>query len=299
MTAHMHVPAVDPTPNSPISLSKNGVTKLLKEDLGFEGLVITDGLGMSGVTKFYDSGEATLKAFLAGSDLLLCPVDVEQAFRAIEQAVINGFITQEEIDKRVLKILCYKHWAMDHAQETPEDLYGALNTAAAYALKEQLYEKAVTVVHDSGDLIPLTQSELPIPVIQIGAAADNQFLAALEHAAHIRVNSLSAKPTANNIQKTIENVFDNQIIVVTVHGMNKFASKNFGVDPNAIRLIKKLKELNKKVLLVIFGNPYSIPLFGKTDTLVIAYEDDESAHRAAGKVLAGSIAASGTLPVTL
>lgn len=111
MTGHLAVPAFEPQVHLPASLSKNITTDLLKGELGFTGLVVTDALDMAGVMHFGDPGQVAVQAFLAGADLLLCCPDVERAIACIKQAVIAGEISEAEIDQKVAKILELKKWA--------------------------------------------------------------------------------------------------------------------------------------------------------------------------------------------
>ena len=105
MIAHLSVPALDDQNNLPSSLSKKIVTDLLRNELGFNGLIITDGLDMESITKNYSDGNAELQALLAGNDILLCSTNVPAAINAIKQAVTNNIITEKEIDAHVAKIL--------------------------------------------------------------------------------------------------------------------------------------------------------------------------------------------------
>ena len=111
MIAHLEIPAFEPQKNVPSSLSKNIVTKLLRQELGYKGLIITDGLDMRGVTHYYSDGQAELQALLAGNDILLGPVNVPAAVAAIKQALSQGLIAEQEIDAHVQRILHLKKLA--------------------------------------------------------------------------------------------------------------------------------------------------------------------------------------------
>lgn len=108
MIAHLEVPALEDEKNIPSSVSKKIVTDLLRKELNFQGLIITDALDMNAITKLYSNGQAELQALRAGNDILLCPIDVPAATAAIKQAVENGEITEQEIDAHVKKILAIK-----------------------------------------------------------------------------------------------------------------------------------------------------------------------------------------------
>ena len=110
MVAHLSIPALDTTPNQASTLTKKIVTDLLKDTLGFKGLIFTDALNMKGVSKFYKPGEVDVKALIAGNDVLLFAEDVPTAIKQIKLAIDSGKISQEEIDKRCMKILLAKQW---------------------------------------------------------------------------------------------------------------------------------------------------------------------------------------------
>src|SRR5690606_36499333 len=107
--------------NRPATLSKKIITNVLKNELNFQGLVITDGLGMSGVTKNFESGNLELQALLAGNDILLCPMDVPKAVSLIKQAIKQKKFTKQELDARVLKILRAKEWVLTHKKIIDHD----------------------------------------------------------------------------------------------------------------------------------------------------------------------------------
>jgi beta-glucosidase-like glycosyl hydrolase len=140
MPAHLAVPALEPEAQRPSSLSYAITTQLLEHELGFTGLKITDGLGMGALTRHYAPGTIEFEAFLAGNDILLCPLDVPRAVELIEEAILTNRISMEELDRRVLKILKAKEWAGCH-KFTPIDTEYALAqlaTPQGIALKELL-----------------------------------------------------------------------------------------------------------------------------------------------------------------
>lgn len=140
MIAHLEVPALEPKAKLPTSLSYRTITDLLKHELRFEGLVITDGLRMRGASDHYKPGEVELNAFLAGNDILLCPLNVPKAVTLIEVAIKEGKVTEQDLDARVIKIMQAKAWAFTqqarYNQDNVErDIIGELFTPEAYALK--------------------------------------------------------------------------------------------------------------------------------------------------------------------
>ncbi|HOZ30772.1 MAG TPA: glycoside hydrolase family 3 N-terminal domain-containing protein, partial [Bacteroidales bacterium] len=111
MVGHLYVPAIDKSINTPATLSPKAVTKLLKQEMAFKGLIFTDALNMGGITNYFKPGESDVKALLAGNDILLFPNDVQLVINDIKSAIAEGLITQEEIDLRCKKVLMAKYWA--------------------------------------------------------------------------------------------------------------------------------------------------------------------------------------------
>jgi len=157
MVAHMHVPAYDSTTNMATTLSKSVVTDLLKNELQFKGLIFTDALNMKGVSSFFKPGEVDVLALLAGNDVLLYAEDVPTAIRKIHKAIKENKITWAEVDERVKKILTAKFWAGLDSLKPIElhNLYEDLNSSEAKALRQDIYEKALTIVRNDDNLIPI------------------------------------------------------------------------------------------------------------------------------------------------
>ena len=131
MIGHLEVPVLEPQAHLPASLSKNITTNLLKQEMGFDGLVVTDALDMAGVAQFGEPSEVALQALLAGADLLLCCPDVPQAIIRIRQAITDGQFSEVELDSRVAKILALKTWANCGAAPKFDFNLGLLHSPAA------------------------------------------------------------------------------------------------------------------------------------------------------------------------
>ncbi|MCL5875114.1 MAG: hypothetical protein M1114_01445 [Candidatus Dependentiae bacterium] len=146
MSAHLAIPKLEKDAQRASSLSYTIVTDLLEHELQFSGLKVTDALGMGAITKNYAPGQAELEAFLAGNDILLCPLDVPQAIDLVEQAICDGKITEEELDRRVLKILKAKEWSGAARFEfiDKERVLEALYSSSALSLQKML-ETAVSL----------------------------------------------------------------------------------------------------------------------------------------------------------
>ncbi|MDR3551172.1 MAG: glycoside hydrolase family 3 N-terminal domain-containing protein [Candidatus Babeliales bacterium] len=142
MIAHLEVSALEPREYLPTSLSHAVVTALLKDEFDFKGLIITDSLGMVGVTKYHQPGELELEALQAGNDILLCPVDVPKAVAIIKQAISQGRFSEQELDKRVLKVLKFKAWAKSGSMPEAFDRKKFFSYDAQ-VLQQKLYAHAI------------------------------------------------------------------------------------------------------------------------------------------------------------
>src|SRR5690606_38641294 len=148
MVAHMHIPALDATPNIPSSISRKVVTDLLRRDLGFKGLAVTDAMDMKGVKKFFPNGEADVMAIEAGHDLLEVSENSARAINLVERAVKSGRIKQAELDQRVKRVLAAKYW-LGLNQYPPVNVRGLvsdLNSPSSQSLVQRLADASVTVL---------------------------------------------------------------------------------------------------------------------------------------------------------
>ena len=301
MGAHIKVPAFDKKNIS--TLSYPITTQLLKNRLHFGGLVITDALNM-GALNNYAPGIAELHALRAGNDILLCSRDIPRAIALIEKAVLEKKISVHDINEHVLKILQTKEYlGLNKQRHTPITNQELVNTNQGYALKKRLYQEAVTLVQNNNQLVPLHSSHRLLPVIQVGqavagTAAEDSFIKKLEHSFSCTVHYVDPAVSPTKINTLVQSSKHSPTVVVALFGMNKLASKNFGITKETLLLLKKLQQHHKKIILVIFGSPYSLKLFNDEDTIIMAYEDDPDAQEAAADIIVGTLQPHGKLPVT-
>ena len=302
MIAHLFVPALDSIPNTPTTLSKSVVTDLLKTELGFKGLVITDALDMKGVTAGHKPGEIELKAFLAGNDILLLPQDVPSAINAINNAVTNGMVKEEMIDERCLKILRFKEKAgLNHyAPVNTENLYERLNELENELLTRKIYEEAVTVAKNDSMILPITHLDtLKIATLAIGSAGINAFQKMLDNYSKLEHYNLPASFSESQLDAMISKLSGNNLVIISLHNTNIFAGKNFGLTQQSFKLIDKIAE-KKKVILVLFGNPYGLNQIidpRKLSAVVVGYQDTDISNEITAQIIMGAIEGKGRLPV--
>jgi len=302
MIAHLLVTSLDSSKNTPATLSKAIVTDLLKDELGFEGLVITDALDMKGVTSNHRPGEIELKAFLAGNDILLLPQNVEAAINEIKNAVGVGNIPEEMINERCLKILKYKQKAgLDgYSPVVTDSLFERLNTVNNELLTRKIFESAITVVKNENNLIPLIRPDtLKVASLSIGSPEINKFQEMLGNYCPVDHYDILSSFTENQASGLIEKLKNYNLIIIGIHNSNIFASKNFGLTTASFKLIDRISS-QAKVILTVFANPYSISNIVNPDSIasiIVAYQDNQIANEIAAQIIMGSINANGKLPV--
>lgn len=300
MVAHLNVPALDNTPNLPTTLSFPTVGRLLKQDLGYEGLVITDGLDMKGVTKYYKSGEVEAKALAAGNDILLIPPDVPAAVARIKEYLESGKIDSLQFAGSVKKALLAKY-KLGLAYYTPiplENLEKDLRAPQGLAVKRKLTQHALTLLRNENNWLPIDRIDtLEIASLGIGVTGVSPFQASLSRFADVEHFQSPKEISPGQQQRLLQTLGKKELVIASIHDMNQWAGKNFGLSDSSIEFLEKLQE-KTDVVLVVFGNPYSLEKFTAARNLLMAYDDDPVTQDLAGQGIFGAFGFRGKLPVT-
>lgn len=303
MVAHLLVPSLDSTVNRATTLSPKVVTGLLKEKMGFKGLIFTDALNMKGVSNYYEPGEADLLALLAGNDVLLFPKDVPLAVSMIEKAIANGKLLEKDLNEHVLKILKAKKWAgLDNYEPIIEkNLHEDLNTDKYKRLYRQLISRSVTLLKNSGAMIPFSDLEhKKIASVAIGGKSPNYFQNKLKGYSKVDLFSLPKNPTDSEIKQLISNLESYSEVIISLHKPSRSPSKHFGVSAKSQKIIGQIAA-TKSVTLVSFTNPYVFNWVKETDkcnAVLVAYNDKVTTQEAAAQILFGGFGAMGRIPVS-
>lgn len=300
MTAHLEVPALETKPHYPTSLSENTIVNILQEELGFYGLTFTDGLGMKGVTKYFGDGLVEAEALRAGNDILLLPESIAAAFTQIKAWMADGRLTEGEINQKVKRVLRAKY-RMGLTQFTPlpeGDVLAELNTPKAAALKEKLIERALTLVRNKGNVLPIGElTNKKITSLAIGASAQPMFQKRLLDYAPVELLRTDASISNSEAEGLLERLSGRDWVIVSLHGMGKSADNNFGIQPGTVAFLHRLQQ-QTNVALVVFGNPYSLRSFDEVGCVLMAYNDDALTQDKAAQAVFGAIGMDGRLPVS-
>ncbi|MCC9136755.1 serine hydrolase [Pontibacter silvestris] len=305
MVAHMNIPVLDNTPNLASTLSKSIVSDLLKEELGFKGLVFTDALNMQGVAKFYAPGIVDVKALLAGNDVLLNTMDVKTTIEEVKKAIKSKEITQDEVDARCRKVLAAKQWmGLDEWKpiETAH-LIEDLNNPHAVYLNRQLTESSLTLLRNKQNILPIrTLDTLKVAALAIGTTKETDFQRSL--AKYIKVDTFFLSPNSSiaELQQMKEQLQSYNLVIAGVHKLQlKAGASNFGVTAEMNLFLKDLIR-SKPTIVSVFGNVYSLAKFegiDKANAVLAAYQENETAQDIAAQIIFGGLGAKGKLPVTV
>lgn len=300
MIAHLEVPALEQEPHVPTTLSRNTVTNLLKNEMGFKGLVFTDALNMDGVAKYFKPGEVDLRAFLAGNDVLLFSQDVPVAIDKIKTALHEGRFTDADLEQRVKKILSAKFDYKLH-QWKPVNTVNLTNDLNQYTarLRHDVAEAAATLVRDENKILEkIVQANQKVQYIGLNtdkSALETELIKTFPGIATSWMPAGQSKGTIDEAYNSL-NKFD--VNVIAIHRANIYPAKNYGLDNSLIDFLKKA-QTHPKTIIVLMGNAYIMKFICDTKSALVLYEDDSISQRAAAEVLSGNIMPKGNLPVTV
>ena len=336
MVAHVTVPALEPDPNRVATTSPAIVTGLLKQQLGFKGLVITDALDMGGLTRLYqdDIGRAAVEAFKAGNDMLLIPADLDASYNAVLKAVKSGEIPESRLDQSVLKILEAKaSVGLNQARLVDiNDLAKVIGKPENLAFGQQVADQAVTLVRDNGQVLPLrplpgqgtNEPRLPYqPAVEVTNRLvvvvfcdDLRMDPGHEFVRQVRqrrpdanVLYVDSRTAAGMSDQVLAAVRDAQKVVAAVYEIPTAgkAVQVAGKVENTVGLSDARGELlgnilqaaGPKTMVVAVGNPYVAGDFPQVANYMCTFSNARVSEDAAVKALFGEIPLRGHLPVTI
>ncbi|WP_317198441.1 glycoside hydrolase family 3 N-terminal domain-containing protein [Salegentibacter lacus] len=298
MVAHLSVPAIQENRNTPSSLSKAVITDLLKEKMNFEGLIFTDALNMKGLTNNAEAGDAELRAFLAGNDMLLMPEKVEVASEVLINAYKNNIISPGRLAHSVKKILQAKYKAGLHQQQRVQEnfLSEELNSVRDQALLEELFENALTLIKNNKAVLPVKDiADTRIAYVNFGDADGSTFLNELKK--YTNIDWVSAT-RLNDLQKKLE-AYD--LVILGYHKSNSSPWASYKFSSGELHWINQISKENKTILS-LFSSPYALrELRGlnELDGILVNYQNHTVAQEKAAQLIFGAIEARGKLPVSI
>ena len=315
MTGHIQLPALESAPATPATFSSRIVGQLLRDDLGFDGLVFTDSMRMQAVTELASPAEGAARAVGAGHDMVLHSPDDRAAFRGISEAVARGEITEARLDEAVLRILSAKAGLGLHrsGRVALDTLPLIVGTRAHLAVARNISERSITLLKDEGDDVPL----------RVGRSAALLYLSVLDYPAgwgvtvpsralipelearwpNVTAIELSDRTTMSEIELVRETASQYDAIVAGVFVRAASLSGRMDLDGELVALLRRVArdaaESGQPFVAVLFGNPYVATFLGELPTVLLTYDVHDLAQESAIRAIAGERPIGGRLPISL
>ena len=292
-----------PTTLSPVM---NGI---LRKDLGFDGLIVTDAMSMSGLTLYFTPEEASVRAIEAGADLLLKPADADASLRGVREAVKKGRLTEQRIDESVRKILAAKY-DLGLTQQRLTQLDGIDRVVAgqkALELADEIAEHAITLVRNDAKLLPLNlKTDAQIFNLAITNGDDRAFITQSFTGAMSRAGVkmetivLDDRSSDADIAKAIDKGARADAIIVSMYGRVRTGqARSVALPEPGMKALNALLDRHAPLVGISFGNPYLLLSVPKLQTYLVAYGDMPSLQEAAASALLNKIDVTGRLPISL
>ena len=301
MVAHMNIPALDNTPNIPSSISKKVVTDIIRTELGFRGLTVTDAMDMSGVKKFFPNGEADVMAIEAGHDLLEVSANSGRAIDLVEKAIKSGRLSQADIDARVKKVLAAKLWlGLNHVKPVNTNrLYEDLNTPAAQSLVQRISDAAVTLLKSDRGLKRFDpKKSTSIVSVGIDQAQDFEKGLALQLSDFDQF-FIKGDETEEQLKDLMKEAKDNRQIILVIHDNRSRPRSELALNDASKDFIDKIA--GRRTISVMFTNPYAMNSVDvmRSSSVLLGYQNDFFMQKAVLKALLKQIKPEGKLPVSI
>ncbi|WP_443937632.1 glycoside hydrolase family 3 protein [Pedobacter sp. MW01-1-1] len=302
MVAHMNIPSLDNTPNLPSTLSKPIITGILKQKLGFKGLIMTDAMDMKGVVKYFKGGQADLMAIVAGNDILELSENSERAITLVRKAVRHQELDMKVIDESVRKILTAKYWTGVYRKEMidPKNIVTDLNRPASNALIQELANASVTLLRGKDyikNLIPIRRTA----IISIGVPSVTAFQKEVSKGFYNSVYYVLDKDaTAQQISNIAREAAAFSQIIVSIHDTRSRPGNNIPLNNGVKSFIKELS--TKNAVFALFANPYNLanlPGLENSKGLLVGYQKEDYMQIAGAAVINSRLNPTGKLPVSV
>ena len=307
MSAHISFPQISETPEIPGTLDAAILGDLLIDSLNFNGMVVTDGLAMNGITKTFSPGRAVVRALHAGADIMLISPDIHTAITEVMASVEQGLITEERINQSYRKILLWKQQAGLFENDNLVDIEGldeVLNARAHQAEADRIARESITILKDNENILPLDPTEFK-KVLFVGVSdkvngnAGTAFVRALRnYHPNISYTVFDNRSDEEDADYILQRAKSSDLIII-----GTFVNPGFGVTLTLPRahnsMLEKLLGLKKKSVLAVFGNPYLVKELPETDVHLIGWANSTQQMEAAAPALFGATEVRGKLPIVI
>jgi len=300
MVAHLHIPELDDRPNRPSTLSKNTVQGLLRDELGYGGLIITDAMEMKGVTRHSPPGEAEVLAIEAGNDMICLPSNPRTVYKKLRAAVRSGRISSADLEFHVKKILSLKYKVGLHQfNHSNIKANKSFTSRPEWEIStEQIFEKSITCLANKDNKIPVRRvGQGLFGALSIGANDPTDFTDQLKKYTTILDFNVDKYFQSNSSKDMLLNLESMDLVFVGIHGLSNSPKNNYGLSRATVDFLRELQK-RTQIVVVVFGTPYVLDNLDFLEHLVVAYENRPMAQRIAAQMLFGARPITGKLPVS-
>lgn len=307
MVGHLLVPALESGEGLPASLSKKIVTDLLKERLGFDGLIITDAMNMQALTKYYPASEAAVMAVNAGNDILIMPPDEEETINVMVDAVQSGKIDIQRINESVRKILAAKRWLQLEKNKISNinNLWKKIATKSNLALASEIADKSITLVRNTRRVVPVRTAQYKkVMSIAFSFGINEDSTLAFQKGLRERIKNsttytLNNKSNTREYDRILRDARKAGLIIVPYYMRPPSDDDSQKLFIKFKKVIDKLLVTRAPVVLISFGDPYLLSRYTNAKTYLSAFSDTPVSQKAMVRALFGEIDITGKLPVSL
>ena len=299
MTAHLSFPALDDSGN-PATLSKPILTGVLRGELGYEGVIVTDSLAMQGVRDLYGDAEVAVRALLAGVDQLLMTPAMDEAYAAVIEAARSGRIAPEDLDAKVRRVLGlkYRRGIVARPYADPAAVASVVGTPAHLASAAAVSDRTTTLVKNDAKALPIAPNGKKVLVTGYGVSTTATLAAGLTaKGASVQTMQTGTSPTDAQVAAAVAAAADKDVVVVTT--MKAWDTSVTDKRGGQQKLVKQLLSTGRTVVVVAVRDPYDIAYFTDAPTYVATYSYSPVAIEAAARVIVGDVAPTASLPVDI
>ncbi len=303
MPGHLWIPSLDSSTFLPATVSYPVITGLLKNDMEFKGLILSDAMNMGGLTKYTMPGEVEIMSLKAGIDVLEYVTDPEKAIKTIMERIKKGEITNETINEKCRKVLAAKFWAglSKSTAASTDNILKDLSQPSTVALIRELYSNALTIINNDENIIPVRNLvNLKIATLAINSAAITPYQQRISKYTKVDnyfIDTLNQKKVTSLLGKLKK--YD--LVIAGIFGTDQKPASNFGIPVQLDSFLIKLNSGNK-CIITYFGNPHAVAKINSlqnTYGVIVAYQENEYTEDLSAQLIFGGIGARGTLPVTI
>lgn len=335
MVGHIGLPQIDPTEVKPLPqnvkvkpvdtdeagelIGQKGTMpatmspvmgNILRNDLKFSGMIVTDSLSMSGLTVYFTQEEAAVRALESGADMLLKPADVDASFRGVREAVKSGRITEQRVEESARRILAAKYdlGLVDERMTPVDTIDRVVGSRDVVALAMEIAEHAVTLVRNEDKLVPLKNLKPESRVFNLAVTngddrswITNAFVSKFNRSGvKLETVVLDDRSSDQEVQKAIEKAKSADLVLASLYGrVRSGQAVSVGIPESGARALSALIAAKAPIVGISFGNPYLLQSFPGLRTYMVAYGDMPSLQQAVARALLGEIDVVGKLPISL